>query len=179
MQDRHIYSNTACINFSLADRLKTIFPLYYFGLFFFFFLAYFPLCLKFSLTDKDPSKSHPSSSALTSGSGQAWPLRSPPRPHSSALRAPVCAGRQLVPALPPATRLQPSCVQARSCAGNGKRLRGKAGSPFFLFRIGGGVGYSLLSQDKVTLTQGTPLLGIFRNWASLAEILFASLGQGR
>lgn len=57
--------------------------------------------------------------------------------------------------------LAPAVFRRGSCVGNGKRLRGKAEFSFFLFRIrDGGVGSTLLSQDKVTLTQGTPLLSI-------------------
>lgn len=57
--------------------------------------------------------------------------------------------------------LAPAVFRRGSCVGNGKRLRGKAEFSFFLFRIrDGGVGSTLLSQDKVTLAQGTPLLSI-------------------
>lgn len=66
--------------------------------------------------------------------------------------------------------LAPAVFRSRSCAGNGKKLQGKAGCSFFLFRTDwGGVGSSLCSQDKVTPTQATPLLRILRSWASEAR----------
>lgn len=62
--------------------------------------------------------------------------------------------------------LAPAVFWSSSCAGNGKKLQGKTRFFFFLFKIEGGLGNSLLSQDKVTppSTQATPLLSMCRSW---------------
>lgn len=74
------------------------------------------------------------------------------------------------PALPRATRCWPQlCSGAAPVQGMARGFQGTQGVPSFFFRIGGGVGSSLCSQNKVTPTQATPLLSICRNWASEAR----------